>query len=207
MPEFKENKARHAFALIEPDPQVRMAVSAMLVAEGHSVEPFDEVGEMPASWLGRRLILMRDVRGAFSRLVAMADRAHIWPRVILYADEPAPEDIASRIKQGAVGYIFTPECASQILSIVETDDFGGSFISRIKWRVYQAERAMEGLTPREHEILALVANGHTSRQIATLLKLSTRTVEVHRANLLSKLGARTSAEAVRLTVERSLMTT
>jgi DNA-binding NarL/FixJ family response regulator len=205
MTKSSDSSALRSFALIDPHPPARTTISSMLMGAGHPVEPFDSIAQLPPSWFGNRIILMRDETGAFDKLVGAADREHIWPRVILYADEPSPENIANRIKQGAVGYIVTPQRAEQVLSIVQADEFGGSFISRIKWRVYQAERALAGLTPREHEILSLVANGHTSRQIATLLDLSTRTVEVHRANLLSKLGARTSAEAVRLTVERSLL--
>ena len=207
MPQSTKTSLKQSFALVEPDTRARLVIASMLLDEGHAVEPFDKIKDLPAGWLGRRVILMRDVSGAFRNLLEKVDREHIWPRVILYADEPSPDAISFCIKQGAIGYIYTPECAQHILSVVEADEFGGSFISRIKWRVYQAERALAGLTPREHEILALVADGHTSRQIATLLNLSTRTVEVHRANLLSKLGSRTSAEAVRLTVERSLLAT
>lgn len=59
-----------------------------------------------------------------------------------------------------------------------------------------------GLTPREEQILRLVAQGHTSPEIARQLYLSPRTVEMHVRNGMAKLGCRTRAEAVRRLTER-----
>jgi DNA-binding CsgD family transcriptional regulator len=56
--------------------------------------------------------------------------------------------------------------------------------------------ARVGLTPREHEILAGIVAGNTSKEVARLLAISPRTVEFHRANLLKKLCARNTAELV-----------
>jgi DNA-binding CsgD family transcriptional regulator len=62
-----------------------------------------------------------------------------------------------------------------------------------------------GLTRRELEVLRLVAAGHTSREIGQKLFLSTRTVEMHVANSLGKLGSRSRAEAVRRAGELQLL--
>jgi DNA-binding CsgD family transcriptional regulator len=62
-----------------------------------------------------------------------------------------------------------------------------------------------GLTPRELEVLRLVAAGHTSREIGQKLFLSTRTVDMHVANSLGKLGTRSRAEAVRRAAELQLL--
>jgi DNA-binding CsgD family transcriptional regulator len=63
----------------------------------------------------------------------------------------------------------------------------------------------EALTPREREILQLVAEGHTSAAIAERLGISPRTVEVHRANLLHKLGLRTQTDVIRYALRRGLL--
>jgi two-component system, LuxR family, sensor histidine kinase TtrS len=56
--------------------------------------------------------------------------------------------------------------------------------------------ARVGLTPREHEVLAEIAAGHTSKEVARRLAISPRTVEFHRANLLKKFCAKNTAELV-----------
>jgi DNA-binding CsgD family transcriptional regulator len=67
----------------------------------------------------------------------------------------------------------------------------------------QVERG--GLTRREMEVLRLVANGHTDREIAHTLVLSPRTIEMHVANSLGKLGCRSRAHAVRRAAELNLL--
>ena len=60
----------------------------------------------------------------------------------------------------------------------------------------------DSLTPRERQILKLVAEGKTSRDIAELLSISTRTVEHHRANLLKKLNINNTAELIKYAIHK-----
>lgn len=64
---------------------------------------------------------------------------------------------------------------------------------------------MVGLTVREHEVLELIAEGHSSRQIARQLGVSTRTVDSHRARLMGKLGVCKTASLVRFAVREGLI--
>jgi two-component system response regulator NreC len=65
--------------------------------------------------------------------------------------------------------------------------------------------AIDVLTPRETEVLGLLARGYTNRQIADLLTLSVRTVESHRANLMDKLDLHSRVELVRYATENKLL--
>ncbi|MCE2843549.1 MAG: LuxR C-terminal-related transcriptional regulator [Novosphingobium sp.] len=67
-----------------------------------------------------------------------------------------------------------------------------------------AQQRIAGLTPRQREILELMAGGQLNKQIAYALDLSEKTVKMHRALLLQRLGVGTSADAVRLAVEAGL---
>jgi DNA-binding NarL/FixJ family response regulator len=74
------------------------------------------------------------------------------------------------------------------------------------------ERAREGdvgrgelLTPREEEIVKLVAEAHTNEEIGELLTISKKTVERHRANILEKLGMRDRVELTRYAIRRGLV--
>jgi two-component system response regulator NreC len=64
---------------------------------------------------------------------------------------------------------------------------------------------VEALTPREAEVLRLIAQGYTNRQMADHLSISVRTVESHRANLMGKLGLRSRVELVRYAKENKLI--
>lgn len=61
------------------------------------------------------------------------------------------------------------------------------------------------LTIRERQVLPLVANGSTSTEIALKLGISPRTVEIHRANMLHKLGLRTPSELLRFALRRGIL--
>ena len=68
-------------------------------------------------------------------------------------------------------------------------------------RAGDARRRLECLSGRQHEVLRLMARGYLNKQIAFALGISEKTVKMHRAALLARLGARASADAVRLAVE------
>jgi FixJ family two-component response regulator len=69
----------------------------------------------------------------------------------------------------------------------------------------EIEARLEALTPREREVLLLVAEGRPNKVVATRLGLSTRTVEVHRAKVMEKMQARSLAELVRMAILCGLM--
>jgi len=71
----------------------------------------------------------------------------------------------------------------------------------------EIEARVATLTPREHEVMLLVAEGRPNKVVATRLGLSTRTVEVHRAKVMEKMGARSLAEVVRMAIACDLITT
>jgi DNA-binding NarL/FixJ family response regulator len=74
-----------------------------------------------------------------------------------------------------------------------------------KLREAVARSRVERLTRREREVLAGVAGGLSNRLIGEKLNISPRTVEIHRANMLSKMGANHTSEAIRIAIEASLV--
>jgi DNA-binding NarL/FixJ family response regulator len=69
----------------------------------------------------------------------------------------------------------------------------------------QEEIDADLLTPRQHDILRLVSIGHTNREIAEMLKISVRTVEVHRFNLMRRLNVRNVAQLLRRALQLGLL--
>jgi DNA-binding NarL/FixJ family response regulator len=67
------------------------------------------------------------------------------------------------------------------------------------------EATFDPLTPREQEILKLIAEAHSSKSIASMLTISIKTVERHRANILEKLGMRDRVELTRYAIRRGLV--
>jgi DNA-binding NarL/FixJ family response regulator len=72
-------------------------------------------------------------------------------------------------------------------------------------RAERSRKPILPVTPRQSEILKMVAMGHTNREIAVSLKISVRTVEVHRFNLMRRLNARNVAQLLRQSLRHGLL--
>jgi DNA-binding NarL/FixJ family response regulator len=73
------------------------------------------------------------------------------------------------------------------------------------WMQDDSPGPREPLTPREQEVIKLIAEAHTNREIGAILHLADKTVESHRANILRKLGMRDRVELVRYAIRRGLV--
>src|ERR1700761_728915 len=115
------------------------------------------------------------------------------------------------LKAGAGGYVLKKE-ADQFLvdavrAVVRGEPFLTNAAQRALVRAWIADAPagpVEPLTPREQEVLKLIAEAHTNREIGEILHLSEKTVESHRGNLLRKLGMRDRVELVRYAIRRGL---
>jgi DNA-binding NarL/FixJ family response regulator len=82
----------------------------------------------------------------------------------------------------------------------------GTLVRDFLERARRGERMPRGvLTPREEEVVKLIAEGHSSKEIADLLTISLKTVERHRANVLAKLGMRDRTELTRYAIRAGLI--
>jgi DNA-binding NarL/FixJ family response regulator len=115
------------------------------------------------------------------------------------------------LKAGASGYVLKRAADTDLIDAVRAVAAGQPFLSPVTEAALIRE-ALDGredlrdpLTPREEEIVKLIAEAHTNKQIAEILKLSEKTVESHRANVLAKLGMRDRVELVRYAIRRGLV--
>ncbi|MDH7486631.1 MAG: response regulator transcription factor [Anaerolineae bacterium] len=118
------------------------------------------------------------------------------------------------IRVGASGYILKRAAEAELLSAIRIVMRGDLYVDPALLRSLLLEtekaaaserRPVEALTPRETEVLKLIVQGYTNRQIAEELCISVRTVEGHRANLSEKLGLRSRVELVRYAREHGLI--
>ncbi|MDO9355702.1 MAG: response regulator transcription factor [Solirubrobacteraceae bacterium] len=117
------------------------------------------------------------------------------------------------LKAGASGYVLKREADRVLVDAVRSVAAGGSFLTNAaeaslvrSWAEEPGRQAPdEPLTAREQEVLKLIAEAHTNKEIAAVLQLSEKTVESHRGNLLRKLGMRDRVELVRYAIRRGLI--
>jgi DNA-binding NarL/FixJ family response regulator len=115
------------------------------------------------------------------------------------------------LKAGASGYVLKRQADEDLLDAVRAVQRGEPFLTPdaqralVKDVLERGPEQADELTPREQEVVKLVAEAHTNREIAEILHLSEKTVESHRANAMRKLGMRDRVELVRYAVRRGLI--
>jgi len=115
------------------------------------------------------------------------------------------------LKAGASGYVLKRAADRELIDAIRAVERGEPFLTP------EAQRALirdvldggegrgEELTPREEEVVKLVADAHTNKEIADILGLAEKTAENHRSNAMRKLGMRDRVELVRYAIRRGLI--
>jgi two-component system response regulator NreC len=128
--------------------------------------------------------------------------------IVVLTMEASPLFAQQALDAGAVGFVLKDKADSELPAAVRKAAGGNEYISPHVVAGIDALRRLvsgDGLSPRETEILRLIALGHTSAEIAERLHLSRRTVETHRSHIHRKLGLATRAELVRYALSRHLI--
>ena len=144
----------------------------------------------------------------------IADKAP-GARVVILSMYITKQYVLRALRAGAAGYVLKQNSSAELLLAIEAVSRGESFLSPSVSRevIDDYLRRAEGdealseydrLSAREREILQLIAEGHGTKEMAQLLKVSPRTVETHRANLMNKLGIHHIAGLVRFAVRVGL---
>lgn len=156
---------------------------------------------------------------AMPRLSGLDAAAHIrealpGTRVLVLSMHASEDYVRRALRSGASGYLLKDAAAVELELAVRAVICGETYLSpRVSTQVVdQYVRGpgvppgpVDALTPRQREILQLIAKGRSTKQIAHQLSLSVKTVETHRAQLMERLGLRDVASLVRLAIRAGLV--
>lgn len=137
-------------------------------------------------------------------------------RVLVLTMHTNEKYILQILQAGASGYLVKQAAVEELISAIQAVHRGDAFLSpsiskKVVQRYVQQGQVMaeedsyELLTPREREVLQLIAEGHTNRDISRVLHISIKTVEVHRANLMKKLDLHSAAELTRYAIGKGII--
>jgi DNA-binding NarL/FixJ family response regulator len=156
-------------------------------------------------------ISMPNLRGteAIPRIKAL----HPGVKILVLTMHADKEYLCQAIAAGADGYLLKEDADSELFKAIETIRQNKMYISpllndvtRQDWaercRMKDKPFAVKTLTPREREIIKLIAEGKSSKEIADILFISYRTAERHRANIMGKLALKKTADLVKFAIEK-----
>ena len=127
-------------------------------------------------------------------------------RVVMLSMHDTREYISSSVLRGAAGYVLKDVPTEEIVAAIEAVADGQTYFSSgVREALVEPKLADAGpLTSRERDVLLLIAEGKSNREIAQSFNASVATVETHRKNLKKKLGVTTTAGLVRYALDRGL---
>ncbi|OGF17086.1 MAG: hypothetical protein A2W00_00945 [Candidatus Eisenbacteria bacterium RBG_16_71_46] len=138
---------------------------------------------------------------------------HPQLKVLVLTMHSSPEYVARAVKEGAHGYLLKDSAVQDLVSAIQSVMAGAAHYSpavqeelaRLLREGGPPRRALDLLTEREREVLKLVAEGLATKEIASRLDISSRTVEAHRANLMRKLDLRSVARLTQFAIREGLV--
>jgi len=137
---------------------------------------------------------------------------HEGVKVLVLSMQDDPRYVRAAFEAGASGYVLKEAADTEVVDAVRTVARGDRYVHPalgarlVAAEVEERRRAdQDPLSEREREVLRLLALGHTNQEIATMLYISVRTAETHRAHIMQKLGLSSRAELVRYALDHGLI--
>lgn len=193
--------------VVDDDQDVRDSLNVLLEFADYSVRTFESAVKFLASDLQNVVgCLIVDIRMPDMDGLELQDellrRKIDLPVIVITGHGDVPLAVRA-MRAGAVDFLEKPFREEALLESVERALQQRSRRSVAKGN--ETSGRLEALTDREREVLNLIVDGHTNKEVARILDISPRTVDIHRAHVMEKTQAKTLADLVRMTlsVERS----
>lgn len=195
--------------MVDDDPSFRRAIERLLKASGYAVETFSSAREflLRLHWGDRGCVLV-DLRmpesSGLELQTTLSQSQNPLPVIFLTGHGDIPTSVHA-MRGGAEDFLTKPIQKDAVLGAVRRALIrdAGEVVARQKTR--DLRQRFRTLTPREREVMVLVAAGLLNKEIATSLGTTERTVKAHRASIMDKMRAGSSAELGRIAQELGLV--
>lgn len=195
---------KQRFILVESEFRLRARIFSQLTSEGFRVEPYESAKELTQHWPSDGILLVGDSNRELAELFKHIAQSGEDLPIIAYAENPELNRVVDCVLAGALDYVSLPLDRGKVLELLARTAVQIRSIAGVKLREAKARSRLVRLTPRERDVLQGVADGLPNRLIGERLSISPRTVEIHRSNMLDKLGATHTSEAIRIAIEATL---
>lgn len=204
--------------IVDDHAVVRSGLRLLLAAE-EDIEPVGEAGNardavFQARALKPDVILLDVVMPERTGLDVLPQLIHENPavKVLVLSMQDEPRYVREAFSNGASGYVLKEAADNEVVAAVREVAAGGRYVNpELGARLVAADAAAakaaeaDPLSEREHDVLRLLALGHTNQEISKQLFISVRTAETHRAHIMQKLRLQTRAELVAYALDHGLL--
>lgn len=192
--------------IVDDDPAVRDSLSLLLGIHGYRIVPFADAESFLAAyrpdWQGCLLLDIRMPGMDGLTLQARLQESGTRLQVVVMTGHGDVASARAAFRAEAVDFLEKPLEQDKLLATLVEAGSRCRELQQVQQASTAREEALERLTPRERTVLEQVVAGRHNREIAAELEISPRTVEVHKARLMDKLGVRSVPDLVRFWLER-----
>jgi two-component system response regulator FixJ len=190
---------RTTLHIVGGESRSRAEQARVAFALGHHAEVYADLGELLDRPPREGIVLAAESGepGGTRRLIEALGEAGIWSPVVVMAHEIKLEHVVAGVRAGALDYLALPLEMGGFARRLHTIAAEAGPYEERRRREVEALRRIGQLSQRERQVLALLSAGLANKEIAQQLEISPRTVEIHRANMMHKLGAGHAADAVK----------
>lgn len=185
-----------AIVLVDSDRMRRNDVARFFYHSGRHVEPYESFQELSAFWPQVGIVFLHDDEDALRSIFDLMLERGCWLPVIVYASSPRPSRIVDVILRGAIDYLEWPMGSDELTTRLELLSARKKSFAELRRKAARSQKLVDTLSQREREVLFALAQGATNKTIARDLHISPRTIEIHRSNMMSKLGVHHLGEAI-----------
>lgn len=197
--------SRFPIHFVDSSPRARAEFARMAMELGYHAEVYGDLAELAQHRPGEGVVVASDEVGAcVATMLGVMGRAGVSLPLVAASEDPTLAKAVSAVKAGAIDYLALPFDIDTLgTSLGRLSHEIRAYIAK-RSRVVAARNNLAELSVREREVLDRLSNGFSNKEIARDLSISPRTVEIHRANMMVKLGAKHVAAAVRLMLDAEM---
>ena len=136
-------------------------------------------------------------------------------QILILSQHESEDYIRRALAAGAAGFLLKDTDSAELVNAIRAVYKGKSILSPavtrlviedyLRWGDIRPRETSNGLTPRESEVLRLIAEGNTNKQIAEILCISIKTVQAHRSNLMNKLDLHDKSELIKYAIQKKII--
>lgn len=184
--------------VVDSDTERRNAICREFILNGENAEPIESFIELEMNWPTSGVLLIADENRVLESCILASQEHDTWIPIVAYSSAPVPQRIMVAARYGVSDYLAWPTSSAVLSSSVERASYGADKENVARYEQMCSFQKVKALTPRETQVLNILCKGESNKAIARQLDISHRTVEIHRSNMMAKLGANHPNDALRI---------
>lgn len=186
--------------LIDQDSGQRARLANIIFSTGYHVEIFSSLIEFLSYSSGEGVIFVSDAihDNGVSSVMDLLNQAGVHTSVVAYRENPSIEHVISAMRARVTNFLPIEFFETGLREVLEAAEAESNLNQDRRSKLEEVRKRLSGLTKRERQVLDMISDGLSNKEIGRELGISPRTVEIHRMRMLSKMAARSSGEAIKM---------